>query len=92
MHVRANAFLFTSGRRCMTASRSRPARCARQAAAACPRRRAGGALEAKVLVRAARVVRGGQDEASVGLPAVAGADDRRHRGRRQQAVHTDPHL
>lgn len=51
-----------------------------------------GALDAKVLVRAARVVGGGEDEAAICLAAVAVADHCRHRWRGQQAAHAHPHL
>lgn len=50
-------------------------------------RRAWYALDAKVLIRAAGVVAGGQDEASVGTPVRPVADHRRHRRRRHDAVY-----
>ena len=50
------------------------------------------ALDAKVLVRAARVVGGRENEAAVCLATVAVADHRRHRRRGQQAAHAHPHL
>lgn len=49
-------------------------------------------LDAKVFIRAAWIVRGGQDEATIGLAAVPVAYDGRHSRRGQQAAFTNPHL
>ena len=59
------------------------------AAAAC--KRGGSLLNAKVLVGAARVVAGSQDEATVGLASMAGADHCRHswRGEETPSAHPD---